>query len=89
MAAPKMHSGTRVLLAERMVNEGMNMIFRNTLPNGLRIVGETMDNYRSVSIGVWIGAGSIYENSAESGAAHFIEHMLFKGTEGRSAARIA
>ncbi|MCH5278498.1 MAG: insulinase family protein [Christensenellaceae bacterium] len=65
------------------------MVFRNTLPNGLRIVGETMDNYRSVSIGVWIGAGSIYENSAESGAAHFIEHMLFKGTEGRSAARIA
>ena len=47
----------------------------------MRIVGETMENYRSVSIGVWIGAGSVYENMQESGAAHFIEHMLFKGTK--------
>lgn len=65
------------------------MIYRDRLQNGLRIVGETMENYRSVSIGVWIGAGSIYESATESGAAHFIEHMLFKGTQSRSAAKIA
>ena len=65
------------------------MIYHDTLPNGMRIVGETMENYRSVSIGVWIGAGSVYENKQESGAAHFIEHMLFKGTKTRSAVRIA
>lgn len=65
------------------------MLFKDKLANGIRVVGEKMDNYRSVSVGVWIGAGSIYENKNESGAAHFIEHMLFKGTENRSAADIA
>ena len=51
------------------------------LKNGLRIVGETMENYRSVSVGVWIGAGSVFERTpAEAGVSHFIEHMLFKGT---------
>ena len=57
----------------------MNMIYRETLKNGLRIVGETMENYRSVSVGVWIGAGSVFERTpAEAGVSHFIEHMLFK-----------
>ena len=46
----------------------MNMIYRETLKNGLRIVGETMENYRSVSVGVWIGAGSVFERTpAEAG----------------------
>ena len=74
----------------------MDNIFRTTLPNGLRIVGERMGNYRSVSIGCWVGAGSVYENvgaeceaGTESGVSHFIEHMLFKGTENRGADRIA
>ena len=68
----------------------MNMIYRETLKNGLRIVGETMENYRSVSVGVWIGAGSVFERTpAEAGVSHFIEHMLFKGTYRRSAADIA
>lgn len=54
----------------------MNMIYRETLKNGLRIVGETMENYRSVSVGVWIGAGSVFERTpAEAGVSHFIEHM--------------
>lgn len=68
----------------------MNMIYRETLKNGLRIVGETMENYRSVSVGVWIGAGSVFERViVEAGVSHFIEHMLFKGTYRRSAADIA
>ncbi len=65
------------------------MVFTDKLPNGIRIVGESMPNYRSVSMGVWINAGSVYERGGESGAAHFIEHMLFKGTKNRSASQIA
>lgn len=65
------------------------MIFRDKLTNGIRVVGETMEGYRSVSIGVWIGAGSVCEREGEHGASHFIEHMLFKGTEKRSAGDIA
>ena len=73
----------------------MDLIYRETLPNGLRIVGEKMENYRSVSIGCWVLAGSVFENvgtggaGGESGISHFIEHMLFKGTETRSAEKIA
>lgn len=65
------------------------MIFKDKLDNGVRVVGEHMPGYRSVAMGVWIGAGSVYEQGGESGAAHFIEHMLFKGTERRSASQIA
>lgn len=65
------------------------MIFKDKLKNGIRIVGETMENYRSVSVSVWIRAGSVYENDDESGVSHFIEHMLFKGTKKRSAGDIA
>lgn len=64
-------------------------MFSDVLPNGIRVVGECMPGYRSVSMGVWINAGSVYEHKDESGAAHFIEHMLFKGTKTRSASRIA
>lgn len=64
-------------------------MFTEKLGNGIRVVGECMPGYRSVSMGVWINAGSVYERGGECGAAHFIEHMLFKGTGSRSASRIA
>lgn len=64
-------------------------MFSAKLKNGVRVVGENMPGYRSVSMGVWINAGSVYEQGDESGAAHFIEHMLFKGTKSRSASDIA
>lgn len=73
----------------------MNMFFKNKLSNGIRCAGETMENYKSVSVAVWVVAGSVYENdgdaaaSAEDGISHFIEHMLFKGTDSRSAHKIA
>lgn len=60
-----------------------------TLPNGVRIVAEPLSSVRSVSIGIWVGTGSRQEKEKESGAAHFIEHMLFKGTENRNASDIA
>jgi predicted Zn-dependent peptidase len=60
-----------------------------TLPSGLRLVTESMPHVRSVSVGVWLDRGSRHESDAESGVAHFVEHMLFKGTERRSAQDIA
>ncbi len=60
-----------------------------TLSNGLRIVGERIPHFRSVSVGIWVGVGSQYEDKPRSGASHLIEHMLFKGTERRTAKEIA
>lgn len=64
-------------------------IQQSTLSNGLTIVTERMPHVRSVSIGVWIASGSRMEKGAERGIAHFLEHMLFKGTSSRSAEDIA
>lgn len=61
----------------------------STLPNGLKIVTERMPHVRSVSIGTWIASGSRLEKGFERGIAHFLEHMLFKGTTTRSAEDIA
>lgn len=60
-----------------------------TLPSGLRIVSEPMAHASTVSLGVWIGAGSRDEEPHEHGLAHFLEHMAFKGTRRRSARDIA
>jgi predicted Zn-dependent peptidase len=64
-------------------------IERATLPNGIRIVTESMPYVRSVSLGLWIGIGSRIERGPENGISHFIEHMVFKGTKYRSAEDIA
>ena len=60
-----------------------------TLPNGVRVITEVMSHVRSVSVGIWIGSGSRRETPEQNGIAHFIEHMLFKGTTSRSAEDIA
>jgi len=64
-------------------------IQKHVLPNGLVVITETMSHVRSVSVGVWIRNGSRREVPEENGLAHFIEHMVFKGTERRSAEAIA
>jgi predicted Zn-dependent peptidase len=64
-------------------------IRRETFANGVRLVTERMDHVRSVSIGVWLTRGSRHEPLDRAGIAHFVEHMLFKGTERRSAEDIA
>jgi predicted Zn-dependent peptidase len=64
-------------------------VLRSELPGGLRVVTETVAGVRSVSLGIWIGIGSRDESPAQAGAAHFLEHLLFKGTRLRSAASIA
>ncbi len=60
-----------------------------TLPNGVRILSEFIPTVRSASLGIWVGTGSRHEKAAENGAAHFIEHMVFKGTKQRTASQIA
>jgi predicted Zn-dependent peptidase len=64
-------------------------IQKRALPNGLVVLTETMSHVRSVSVGVWIRNGSRGEVPEENGLAHFMEHMVFKGTERRSAEEIA
>src|ERR1035441_6379652 len=59
------------------------------LPNGLVIVTEKMPHVRSVSVGIWLGTGSRGESPERNGIAHFIEHMVFKGTKKRTAEEIA
>ncbi|WP_419961665.1 M16 family metallopeptidase [Psychrobacillus sp. BM2] len=65
------------------------MINKITCNNGLRIVSEHIPYVRSVAVGIWVQAGSRYELPEENGLTHFIEHMLFKGTETRTAKQIA
>ena len=65
------------------------MVVREVLDTGLRLVTETMPHVRSVTIGVWLTRGSRHEPEVEGGIAHFVEHMLFKGTDTRSAEDIA
>jgi predicted Zn-dependent peptidase len=64
-------------------------IQKHVLPSGLVVITETMNDVRSVSVGVWVRNGSRREVLEENGLAHFIEHMVFKGTERRSAEAIA
>jgi predicted Zn-dependent peptidase len=64
-------------------------IVRDVLDNGLRILTERMTQVRSISIGVWLTRGSRHESAERGGIAHFVEHMLFKGTASRSAEDIA
>src|SRR5215204_2532870 len=65
------------------------MVVREVLDNGLRLITETMPHVRSVTIGVWLTRGSRHESDEQGGIAHFVEHMLFKGTDARSAEDIA
>jgi predicted Zn-dependent peptidase len=65
------------------------MIVREVLGNGLRLLTESMPHVRSISVGVWLTRGSRHEPEDWSGIAHFVEHMLFKGTATRSAEDIA
>ena len=65
------------------------MFNKTELPNGIRIITESLPHSKVVSVGVWIDAGSRDEHDLNSGSAHFVEHMLFKGTGKRSAQEIA
>src|SRR6266566_3596767 len=78
---------SRVLAASFYLSN--SPIVRDVLDNGLRILTERMTQVRSISIGVWLTRGSRHESVDRSGIAHFVEHMLFKGTGTRTAEDIA
>jgi predicted Zn-dependent peptidase len=65
------------------------LIKTSVLGSGIRLVTESMPDVASASIGVWVGTGSRDETPAQSGLSHFLEHLLFKGTDGRTAREIA
>jgi predicted Zn-dependent peptidase len=65
------------------------MVQQTTLDNGIKVISEEIPYVHSVSVGIWVQAGSRDERSGENGISHFIEHMLFKGTKRRSAHQIA
>jgi predicted Zn-dependent peptidase len=75
---------TRTLLVE----DGAR-VKRTVLPGGLRVVTENIPGVRSAAFGIWVGVGSRDETPAQAGAAHYLEHLLFKGTPRRSALDIS
>ncbi|HEV2619809.1 MAG TPA: pitrilysin family protein, partial [Acidobacteriaceae bacterium] len=80
--------GAGLLSAEERA-AGARSIRRTVLPNGLLVLTESMPQVRSVSMGVWIGAGSRDETPDVNGISHFVEHMVFKGTTSRTAQEFA
>ena len=75
------------MVLERRADGGA--LRRSVLPGGLRVVTEELPGSRSASVGLWVGVGSRDEPVELAGAAHYLEHLLFKGTTGRSATDIA
>lgn len=73
-----------------LLREGDGGIVRRTiLPGGLRVITEQVPGVRSASFGVWVNVGSRDEKGAQTGSAHYLEHLLFKGTSRRSALDIS
>lgn len=65
------------------------MITKTILDNGIRVISEHIPHIRSVTIGIWVASGSRHESREANGVSHFIEHLLFKGTERRTSLDIA
>jgi predicted Zn-dependent peptidase len=76
---------TRTLLTA----EQGGLVKRTVLPGGLRIITEQMPSVRSAAIGIWVNVGSRDEVASQTGSAHYLEHLLFKGTKNRSALDIS
>jgi len=64
-----------------------HIVQKTTLDNGVRVVSESIDSVQSVSIGIWVATGARFEEESRRGISHFLEHMLFKGTERRPNAK--
>ena len=82
LAAEQKPGSTRTLLREA---DG-GIVRRTVLPGGLRVVSEHVPGVRSVTFGVWVGVGSRDETARQQGCSHYLEHLLFKGTDTRERA---
>lgn len=67
------------------IPDGDLVVARSIIPGGVRLITEYVPGTRSVTCGMWVPVGSVDENKSQGGAAHFLEHLLFKGTKKRSA----
>jgi len=73
----------------RQLTDGDSRVTRSVLPGGLRVITESLPAVRSAAFGIWAGVGSRDEDLDHAGATHYLEHLLFKGTERRSALDIS
>ena len=71
------------------MNRANTPVFKTTLPSGLTVLVETLPYVRSVALGFYLRSGSAVESEEHGGASHFLEHLVFKGTERRNTAEIA
>ncbi|NLV77985.1 MAG: insulinase family protein [Rhodococcus sp.] len=84
-----MASRSDLLSVDNTSSEADTGVRRTVLPGGVRVVTEHVPGVRSAAVGVWVGVGSRDEQPSVAGAAHFLEHLLFKATPTRSALEIA
>ncbi|TDD30296.1 insulinase family protein [Kribbella turkmenica] len=80
---------TRAITSTLLSPEAGGPVKRTVLPSGLRVLSQSVPGFRSVTFGVWVGVGSRDEPEHLAGATHFLEHLLFKGTERRDALEIS
>ncbi|TDU86899.1 putative Zn-dependent peptidase [Kribbella voronezhensis] len=80
---------TRAITSTLLSSEAGGPVKRTVLPSGLRVLSQSVPGFRSVTFGLWVGVGSRDEPIQLSGATHFLEHLLFKGTERRDALEIS
>lgn len=78
----------RIKRAKSKRRKPTSRVKRAVLRNGLTVVSERLPGFRSLSIGIWVKAGTRHERPHEAGISHFLEHMVFKGTEKRNATQI-
>lgn len=79
--SPNIATGTTIEIAPG--------VMQTTLDNGVRVISDKMTRVATASVGIWVDCGSRAESANMNGAAHLIEHMVFKGTQSRSAEQIA
>jgi zinc protease len=80
---------TIMLTSSVLAEELAPHLHKTTLENGLTVVVKEMPGTRVATVQIWVKAGSVYENAEEAGITHFIEHMIFKGTETRGPGELA
>jgi predicted Zn-dependent peptidase len=79
-------AGSSTTLGSRVTEKGVE---RTVLPNGLTVLSEPYPGVRSIAVGAWVRAASMHERRDEMGVSHMLEHLVFKGTQNRSAREIA
>lgn len=90
-ARPASEAGRAVARTTTLIKgeNGAGTVRKTVLPGGLRVITESVPTVRSVTLGIWAHVGSRDETPALGGATHYLEHLLFKGTERRSALEIS